>query len=191
MGSIGLQLTVLHLHSGHYSQYALGWCGCLHHVGLFSYPITMLIDVLLWHRMANFSMVVSGSAAITYLMDTHGHNALDVLAISNFSTNIVLYGFTFFANSMVLNWGVKVSLLILAACQAICWLASIPMYIYGKRVRSFVSLSLRIVSAVVNSTAHGYRLLDIQISSFLTKGMHESENLPHILIFECFDWVSV
>lgn len=84
-------------------------------------------------------MVVSGSAAVTYLLDTHRENALHVLALSNFGKNMVLYGFTFFANGMIARKGVKVSLLILAGCQAACWLASIPMYVYGKRVRSFVS----------------------------------------------------
>ncbi|KAI0370107.1 MFS general substrate transporter [Pilatotrama ljubarskyi] len=89
--------------------------------------------------MLNFSMVVSGSAAVAYLLDTHGPNALHILALSNFGKNMVLYGSTFFANGMVLSRGVKVSLLILGACQAFCWLASIPMYIYGKRVRSFIA----------------------------------------------------
>jgi hypothetical protein len=51
--------------------------------------------------MANFRMVVSGAAAVTYLLDTRGHNALHVLAITNFSTNVVLYSFAFFANGMV------------------------------------------------------------------------------------------
>ncbi|EIM83258.1 MFS general substrate transporter, partial [Stereum hirsutum FP-91666 SS1] len=46
--------------------------------------------------MANFSMVVSGAAAVTYLLDTHGPNALHCLAISNFLKNMVLYGFSFF-----------------------------------------------------------------------------------------------
>ena len=35
--------------------------------------------------------------------------------------------------------GVKVSFLTLAACQALCWIWSIPMYMYGKRIRAFVS----------------------------------------------------
>lgn len=85
-------------------------------------------------------MVVSGSAAVTYLLDTHRANALHILALSNFGKNMVLYASTFFANGMVLSRGVKVSLLILGGCQALCWLASVPMYIYGKRVRSFVSV---------------------------------------------------
>jgi len=96
--------------------------------------------------MANFSMVVSGSAAVTYLLDSHRENALHVLALSNFGKNMVLYGFTFFANGMIARKGVKVSLLILAACQAACWLASVPMYIYGKRVRSFVRLPYFVIA---------------------------------------------
>ena len=90
--------------------------------------------------MLNFSMVVSGSAAVTYLLDTHRANALHILALSNFGKNMVLYASTFFANGIILSHGVKVSLLILGGCQAVCWAASVPMYVFGKRVRSFVSV---------------------------------------------------
>ncbi|KAI0319957.1 MFS general substrate transporter, partial [Amylostereum chailletii] len=41
--------------------------------------------------MVNFSMVVSGASAVTYLLDTHGPNALHCLAVSNFFKNMVLY----------------------------------------------------------------------------------------------------
>ena len=92
--------------------------------------------------MINFSMVISGAAAITYLLDTHGGNTLHVFALTNFLKNMVIYGFNFFANGMVLYRGVKVTLLILAACQAFCMLLTIPMYRYGKRVRAFVSRPL-------------------------------------------------
>ena len=92
--------------------------------------------------MANFSMVVSASASITYLLDTHGGNALHVISLIYFMKNMVLYGFTFFANGMIQHRGVKVSLLILAGSQAFCWLLSIPMYRYGKRVRAYVSRRL-------------------------------------------------
>ena len=89
--------------------------------------------------MVNFSLVVSSAATTTYLLDTHGGNALHIISLINFIKNMVLYGFTFFVNGMVLSRGIKVSLLILAACQAFCWLLTIPMYRYGKRVRAFVS----------------------------------------------------
>ncbi|OBZ68455.1 hypothetical protein A0H81_11484 [Grifola frondosa] len=89
--------------------------------------------------MLNFSMVVSGSAAC--------------LALSNFGKNMVLYGSTFFANGMVLSRGVKTSLLILGACQAFCWLASIPMYVYGKRARAYIARHPKFFHADANGTS--------------------------------------
>ncbi|KAM5538333.1 hypothetical protein V8D89_007935 [Ganoderma adspersum] len=89
--------------------------------------------------MLNFSMVVSGSAAVTYLLDTHRANALHILALSNFGKNMVLYASTFFANGIILSRGVKVSLLVLGGCQAFCWAAAVPMFVFGKRVRSFIA----------------------------------------------------
>ena len=99
-------------------------------------------NFILLFSLVNFSLVISGAASITYLLDTHGGNALHIFAVTNFLKNMVLYGFTFFANGMILYRGVKVSLLILAACQAFCFLLTIPMYRYGKRVRAFVSRRL-------------------------------------------------
>ncbi|OCH90552.1 MFS general substrate transporter [Obba rivulosa] len=100
--------------------------------------------------MANFSMVVSGSAAVTYLLDTHRHDALHVLALTNFMKNMVLYASTFFANGIIVDRGVKVSLMIFGACQLACWAASIPMYIYGKRVRSYVGIILSLLHSSLN-----------------------------------------
>ena len=90
-------------------------------------------------RMLNFSMVVSGSAAVTYLLDTHRANALHIFALSNFGKNMVLYASTFFANGLVQSRGPRFALIVLGACQAVCWLSSVPMYVFGKRVRAFVS----------------------------------------------------
>jgi len=114
-------------------------------------------------RMVNFSMVVSGSAAVTYLLDTHKENALNILAVTNFIKNMILYGFTFFSNGMIAKRGVKVSLLIFAGCQAVCWLSCIPMYIYGKRVRSYVRIPDRLVSPCLTAI---YRLLATPTFSF-------------------------
>ena len=90
-------------------------------------------------RMTAFSLSVCTGAAVTYLLDTHGANALHILSLTNAAREMVLYGSTFFANGFILSHGVKVSLLVIGACQAVCALACIPMYVYGKRVRSFVS----------------------------------------------------
>ena len=123
--------------SWYHTQHALDRSSRLHYVRAFS--LDGFRTNFMSSSMANFSMVISGPAAVTYLLDTHGDNAPHVLALVNFMKHMVLYGFTFFVNGMVIHRGVKVTLLILAACQSFCWLLSIPMYRYGKRVRAFVS----------------------------------------------------
>ena len=90
--------------------------------------------------MVHFSLVASGGAAVTYVLDTHGGNAQHVLTITRSANYLIFYAATFMANGIVISRGIKVSLLILGACQAVCFLASIAMYVYGKRVRSFVSV---------------------------------------------------
>ncbi|KII93279.1 hypothetical protein PLICRDRAFT_385585 [Plicaturopsis crispa FD-325 SS-3] len=97
------------------------------------------IGAVICITLANFSIVVSGSATVTYLLDTHGTDALHSLAITNFFKNMVIYALSFFINGIVASRGVETTLLILAGCQAFCWLSCIPMYIYGKRVRSFIA----------------------------------------------------
>ena len=89
--------------------------------------------------MTSFGLAVCTGTAVAYLLDTHGASALHVLSLTNVAREAILYGTTFFANGFILSHGVRVSLLIIGACQAICWLACFPMYVYGKRARSFVS----------------------------------------------------
>ena len=78
---------------------------------------------------------------MTYLLDTHsaGSDALHILSLIRSATKLLSYSATFFVNSVFVEYGFTSSLLVLGACQATCWLVSVPMYMYGKRVRSFVS----------------------------------------------------
>ena len=130
----GLLITTF---SWYYTQHTLDRGGGLHHVRTFL--LNRFRTNFITSSMASFGMVLSGGAVVAYLLDTHGGNGLHVLALTNSMKSIVFYGFNTFANGMIEHRGVKVSLLILAACQAACWLPSIPMYRYGKRVRAFVS----------------------------------------------------
>ena len=127
------------------STHNMPWIGavaCITYALLFvvlQFPLFLLI-YLLSRRMLNFSMVVSGATAVTYVLDTHRTNAMHILAVTNFIKNMVLYASTFFANGLVQTRGPRFVLLVLCGCQAVCWLASVPMYIFGKRVRAFVSV---------------------------------------------------
>ncbi|KAM5535243.1 hypothetical protein V8D89_011049 [Ganoderma adspersum] len=94
--------------------------------------------LLLPALMLYFGNVTSRGTAVAYLIDPHGANATYIIALNDFARCMISYGVTFVANGIVLTRDVKVSLLILGACQAACWLLAVPMYVYGKRVRSFV-----------------------------------------------------
>ncbi|KAJ7578643.1 MFS general substrate transporter [Mycena floridula] len=107
----------------------------------------------------NYAILVSSGSAIVYLLDTHGRDAVHALALINFLKTAFIYGFSFIANGMVLDKGVKTVLLILGGCQTASWILSVPMYVFGKRARSFVSPSH---PAVKFSLIEQNRLRDIQ-----------------------------
>lgn len=71
---------------------------------------------------------------MVYVIDTHGTNALHVVALINFARDMVLYSSGFFANGMVQSRGVTISLYVLAACQAFC-LSSILLALQYSDVR--------------------------------------------------------
>ncbi|PIL28612.1 MFS general substrate transporter [Ganoderma sinense ZZ0214-1] len=89
--------------------------------------------------MISFGTIVSGATVLAYVIDTHGTNAFHVLTLNAFARSMIAYAMTFFVNGLVLSAGVKLCLLVLAALQAGCWLSWIPMYVYGKRARSFIA----------------------------------------------------
>ncbi|PIL31058.1 MFS general substrate transporter [Ganoderma sinense ZZ0214-1] len=89
--------------------------------------------------MTYFAICVAASTRAAYVIDTHAAHAAHILALTESATNLITYGATFFANGVVLSAGVKRTLLAVAACQAACWLACIPVYVCGKRVRSFIA----------------------------------------------------
>ena len=101
--------------------------------------------------MLYFGSIANGAITIPYLIDAHGSNSLHIISLTDFAKNALLYGSAFFANGIVLSTGIKRSLLVYGACQVVCWLICIPMYVYGKRARSFVSTSCFICC--------GYRLI--------------------------------
>ncbi|KAM5538343.1 hypothetical protein V8D89_007945, partial [Ganoderma adspersum] len=89
--------------------------------------------------MTYFSVVVSSATRVAYVIDVHGARASHIIALTESAMNVLVYGTTFFANRVVLSAGVERTLLVVAACQAACWLACVPVYVCGKRVRSFIA----------------------------------------------------
>ncbi|KAM5538357.1 hypothetical protein V8D89_007959 [Ganoderma adspersum] len=89
--------------------------------------------------MTYFSIVVASATRVAYVIDTHGAHASHIIALTESAMNVLVYGTTFFANGVVLSAGVKRTLLVVGACQMACFLTCVPVYVFGKRVRSFIA----------------------------------------------------
>ncbi|THH06976.1 hypothetical protein EW145_g3708 [Phellinidium pouzarii] len=97
------------------------------------------IGPVIMYSMINAGQCIGSTAVCSYLIDVHQKNAPECFALVNFLKNMVLYVFTLFVNDWVINLGVLSTFGMLAALTAFCILTGIPMYILGKRARSFVS----------------------------------------------------
>ncbi|KDQ58236.1 hypothetical protein JAAARDRAFT_206902 [Jaapia argillacea MUCL 33604] len=97
------------------------------------------IGPVVMYSIINAGQGIGSTAIVTYVIDVHKKNAAECFALINCVKNLILYGFTQFAVNWVVNMGILHTFGILAGVSAICILTAIPMYIYGKRVRSWVS----------------------------------------------------
>ena len=130
--------------------------------------------------MASFAIVVSSATRIAYLIDTHGANASHIIALTEFARNLIAYGATFFANRSVFSIGVKRTLLAVAAVQAACWLTCIPMYVSGKRVRSFVS----VLPFFFFSPCFQFEAVDLELNSILRWTPFDTDRAPSPALLE-------
>lgn len=87
----------------------------------------------------NVGQGIGTTGAVAYIIDVHRKNVAECFALINFVKDVILYGFARFANSWVADMGVLRTFGILAGLSALCIMTTIPMYIYGKRARSFVA----------------------------------------------------
>ncbi|EJD08432.1 MFS general substrate transporter [Fomitiporia mediterranea MF3/22] len=97
-----------------------------------------------WRPVVMYSMISGGqcigaTAICSYLIDVHRTNAPECFALVNFGKDILLYAITLFVNGWVIDLGILRTFGILAAVTAFCVLTGVPMYVFGKRSRSFVA----------------------------------------------------
>jgi len=81
---------------------------------------------------------IGGTAVIAYLIDTHRKHTPEAVAVINLSKNLCLYGFSAISVDWIAALGIADTMATLAGLSALCYLTAVPMYIYGKRVRSWI-----------------------------------------------------
>jgi len=86
----------------------------------------------------NFGQGLGTTAIVTYVVDAHRGHVPEAFAVINFIKNMLAFGCTYFVNSWIETQGVFNTLATLSGLAAVCLVPTIPMYIYGKRVRSWI-----------------------------------------------------
>ncbi|KAK6528425.1 hypothetical protein TWF281_009666 [Arthrobotrys megalospora] len=85
----------------------------------------------------SFGCSLGSTTAITFVVDSYRQYAAEALVTLNFSKNILGLAFSLFWNDWLDASNPKTCFLALGGIQLFCLLWTIPMYIYGKRMRAW------------------------------------------------------
>ncbi|KZO96086.1 MFS general substrate transporter [Calocera viscosa TUFC12733] len=86
----------------------------------------------------NFGQALGMTGIVTYVVDAHRGHVPEAFAVIKFITNMLTFACTYFVNSWVETQGIFNTLATLSGLTAVCLVGTLPMYIYGKRVRSWI-----------------------------------------------------
>ncbi|EJD46874.1 MFS general substrate transporter [Auricularia subglabra TFB-10046 SS5] len=112
----------------------MGWFGW----AISAHLLEPWIAPAIFDSLINFGQAVAGIAVVAYVVDAHPNYAPETFAVINALKNCFIFGITYVAIPWIENQGVlkcfsTIGGLVIAVC-----LTTIPMYIYGKRARSWV-----------------------------------------------------
>ncbi|KAJ7746278.1 MFS general substrate transporter [Mycena metata] len=96
------------------------------------------IGPVMFTSIANFGIVMGSTAAISYVIDSHRHTTDAALGSLIVHKNVWSFGLTWNFVDQLLQFGPQKVFSVVAGVLAFTCLTTIPMYIYGKKVRSFV-----------------------------------------------------
>jgi len=83
------------------------------------------------------AMVIGAVASSLYIVDAHRDIAIEAFTCLLIFKNFFSFGLTFSAYGWVVHFGTFNTFMVIASIQVVICLLSIPMYIFGKRNRSF------------------------------------------------------
>ncbi|KAJ7471421.1 MFS general substrate transporter [Mycena galericulata] len=96
------------------------------------------IGPVMFTSIANFGIVMGSTAAISYVIDSHRHTADAALGSLIVHKNVWSFGLTWNLVDQILEFGPQKVFSVVAGVLAFTCILTIPMYIFGKRTRSFV-----------------------------------------------------
>ncbi|KAK5044653.1 hypothetical protein LTR84_010545 [Exophiala bonariae] len=97
------------------------------------------IPVVVCMGLINLGVQLGTTGVVAYVVDCHREQAGEAFAAMNFIKNMFAFGMTFYINNWIAVQGVRDCFFTIGGITIFCTLTTIPMYIYGKRSRSFVA----------------------------------------------------
>ncbi|KAF2447383.1 MFS general substrate transporter [Karstenula rhodostoma CBS 690.94] len=96
------------------------------------------IPVIVCMGLINLGVQLGTTSVVTYVSDCHREQSAEAFAIMNFIKNMFAFGLTFYANDWIVVQGVRDCFYVIGGTTVAVTLTTIPMYIWGKRARSWV-----------------------------------------------------
>ncbi|KAE8143115.1 major facilitator superfamily domain-containing protein [Aspergillus pseudotamarii] len=96
------------------------------------------VPVIVCLGMINFGVQLGTTGVVTYIVDCHREKAGEAFATMNFLKNLFAFGLSFYLNGWIDSQGVRNCFFTIGGITMAAALCTIPMYIFGKRARSWV-----------------------------------------------------
>jgi len=112
------------------------------------------IGPVIFFGMINFGITIGASAAIGYVVDAHRQSADSALGAVIFFKNMFSFIITLFINDWLAARGILSAFGTVGGVTLFTCFLTIPMYIYGKRARSWIHRTVRMDEDEVTAVAH-------------------------------------
>ncbi|KAJ6113376.1 major facilitator superfamily domain-containing protein [Penicillium sp. IBT 18751x] len=96
------------------------------------------VPVIVCLGLINFGVQLGTTGVVTYVVDCHREKAGEAFATMNFVKNMFAFGLSFYINGWIDSQGVRNCFFTIGGITMGVTLLTIPMYIFGKRARSWV-----------------------------------------------------
>ncbi|KAH8116719.1 MFS general substrate transporter [Phellopilus nigrolimitatus] len=112
-------------------------------IGYFGWAISASLEELwiapaIFYSLINFGQAVGGIAVVTYIVDSHSRFAPEAFASMGIFRSFFTFGITYVITDWISSQGVLRTFCTIGGINIGVCLMTIPMYIYGKRARSWV-----------------------------------------------------
>ncbi|KAK3986073.1 major facilitator superfamily domain-containing protein [Cladorrhinum sp. PSN332] len=95
------------------------------------------VPIIVCMGLINLGVQLGTSSVVTYVTDCHREESAEAFAVMNFVKNMFAFGLTFYCNDWIAVQGVRKCFFVIGGITVGVTLLTIPMYVYGKKARSF------------------------------------------------------